>query len=188
MGFGEGKGKRGGAPPFFRKFPFPLPNLHLPPQLQSLRAETGGFIVAGWRRPAGRSRDVVKHSTGKAGCRASPQRGERPQNIEGYLMKTAQEIRAMMRGGNATIRYVAPVPFGGRCGSDGRIRLRLGGCGHGTRRVHAGHPAGRVPRHRAGRLHAFRAHRAGGTAAHQGRAGLRRAGARLPHDRIPRAA
>ena len=58
-------------------------------------------------------------------------------------------------------RYVAPVPFGGRCGSDGRIRLRLGGCGHGTRRVHAGHPAGRVPRHRTGRLHAFRAHRAG---------------------------
>jgi trk system potassium uptake protein len=33
VGFGEGKGKRGGAPPppFFRKFPFPLPNLHLPP-------------------------------------------------------------------------------------------------------------------------------------------------------------
>ena len=24
--FGEGVGKRGGAPPFFRKFPLPLPN------------------------------------------------------------------------------------------------------------------------------------------------------------------
>ena len=126
--------------------------------------------------------------TGKAGCRAPPRRGGRPPNIEGYFDEDGTGNTGYDARGQGHDRYVAPVPFGGRCGSDGRIRLRLGGGGHGTRRVHAGHPPGRVPRHRTGRLHALRAHRAGGAAAHQGRAGLRRAGARLPHDRIPRAA
>lgn len=35
-GFGEGEGNRGGAPPFLRKFPFPLPNLHFPAFSNSL--------------------------------------------------------------------------------------------------------------------------------------------------------
>lgn len=67
----------------------------------------------------------------------------------------------MMRGGNATIGTWLQFP-------SADVAEVMGASGYDWVAVDMehgaftrAHPAGRVPRHRAGRLHAFRAHRAG---------------------------